>query len=484
MRLFVSVSIALTAASPLAAQLQPTISPQVRVDPGSGIFAANETSGISNPLNSDVTVVGWNDWRLSPTISSEVINAGFALTLDGGSTWSDFLVRPPLANQSGVEGDPFTAGDPRTGALWAGAISFTAGSNSGIYVARLDPGESSFEPSVMARTTSGTDKPWMAAGPRPGLPNTTRCYITYNEGVIYSDNLGDSWTFPQSLGFGIGFLPRVGPNGELYVGYWDLGNQLRVARSLDGGSSFTDHLIAVRMDTWSTQDGSRFPGTFRVPAFTSMAVDPVSGTLYAVYTDTTSFAGGNWETDLYFTSSTDLGTSWAPPVAVINAPGDQFFAWIECDEDGRLHLVYADGRNIPANDGATNGWFDVYYAFSVNGGANWVEHRLTPTTFNSNNDGLDRSSQFLGDYFGIGVSGDVVTPVYIDTSAGNPDTFTHRIELPEPGDIDGDGSVNFNDLVDLLAAWGPCPSVPCAADVNGDGVIDFNDIVFVLASWS
>ncbi len=481
-------TLALTATMTGAAfsQLQPTIGPQVRIDVDGGVEAANETTVSVSEANPNEIIAGWNDWRRST--GNEIINAGFALSLDAGATWTDFLVRPPAPNQSNVEGDPMTAFDPRTGTIWAAAISFSAGGNSGIYVARKDPGNPTFNPSVMAITSGGTDKCWMAAGPRPGMPDTTRVYIAFNFGVIYSDDMGDTWTSPVSVGSGIGFLPRVGSDGNLYVAYWNLSTGMRLARSTNGGASFTTHTIATRMDVWGTQDGSRFPGRFRVPPFAYIDVDRNDPTrLYAVYFDTTNVVGGQRNVDLYFTTSTDSGTTWATPT-VINGdgmpPGDQFFPWLEADRDGRLHLVYFDSRNTAQNDDTVNGMFDAYYAYSVNGGAAWTEHRLTPSSWNSDNDGLNRSSQFIGDYLGLSVANRRVYPAYLDTSAGDTDVFTNSIQVPVPGDTNGDGIVNITDLLNVLRGWGPCNPMPCDADINGDGVISFPDVVEVLANYS
>ena len=51
-----------------------------------------------------------------------------------------------------------------------------------------------------------------------------------------------------------------------------------------------------------------------------------------------------------------------------------------------------------------------------------------------------------------------------------------------PGDIDGDGVVNFDDLVTLLASWGGCSG--CDADIDGNGDVDFNDVLILLGNWS
>ena len=45
------------------------------------------------------------------------------------------------------------------------------------------------------------------------------------------------------------------------------------------------------------------------------------------------------------------------------------------------------------------------------------------------------------------------------------------------GDLNGDGTVDGQDLPILLAAWGPCPIVgPCVADFDRDGVVDGRDL--------
>ena len=52
-----------------------------------------------------------------------------------------------------------------------------------------------------------------------------------------------------------------------------------------------------------------------------------------------------------------------------------------------------------------------------------------------------------------------------------------------PGDVNGDGVVNFNDVLALLAAWGPCEG-DCPEDLDGDGVVGFADLLIILAHWS
>lgn len=64
-----------------------------------------------------------------------------------------------------------------------------------------------------------------------------------------------------------------------------------------------------------------------------------------------------------------------------------------------------------------------------------------------------------------------------------------QIEDPQPtpdcaGDITGDGEVNVFDLLELLAAWGPCDApTGCPADLTGDDVVNVFDLLELLSQW-
>jgi len=461
--------------------------PQVRIDTNGGVYAANETSIASTDVNPLEVVASWNDWRDSYG-STEVVRMGVGVSLDGGESWTDFTVRPPTPYQSGVEGDPMTCYDNRTGDLWVGAISFSY--NGGIYVARKTPGAASFEPSVMAVVSGSADKGWMAAGPAPSDPSSTNLYIAYNNGLLRSTDMGETWTGPVYIDYGLGFLPRIGPNGELYIVYWDAYDGVILKRSYNGGGSFTTHTIATRLDTWGTQETTRFPGEFRVPPMNYLAVDPNSGVLYCVYFDTTNYQSGNYNVDLYFTKSTDQGANWTTPV-IINSdsfpPGDQFFPWLEVDRKGVIHMVFYNSRRHPVDDDAQHGYFDATYSTSTDGGDSWTEHYLTTTPFDSYYDGLDRYNQFMGDYLGLGVGGARVYPCYPSSQNNDTDIFTNVIVTETIlGDIDGDGDVDLADLAALLAVYNLCDGDPeylPEADLDDSGCINLSDLAELLAQY-
>jgi hypothetical protein len=55
-----------------------------------------------------------------------------------------------------------------------------------------------------------------------------------------------------------------------------------------------------------------------------------------------------------------------------------------------------------------------------------------------------------------------------------------------PGDTNGDGVVDIEDLLFLLGVWGECPDPPvlCPADFDGNGIVNVTDLLFLLAHWS
>lgn len=92
---------------------------------------------------------------------------------------------------------------------------------------------------------------------------------------------------------------------------------------------------------------------------------------------------------------------------------------------------------------------------------------------------VDRTSE-MGSQQGVVAFGyDVDGNVYIVTLSG----AIRKIGYNVFGDVDGDLVVGFNDLLIVLASWGPC-SGGCPADTNNDGNVDFIDLVNVLSSWT
>lgn len=51
-------------------------------------------------------------------------------------------------------------------------------------------------------------------------------------------------------------------------------------------------------------------------------------------------------------------------------------------------------------------------------------------------------------------------------------------------DVNGDGFVGVNDLLDIISLWGDCPSSgDCNADVNDDGMVNVSDLLLIIDAW-
>lgn len=405
----------------------PVVFGQARVSLDNLSKSGSETTGVAS-LDGRQIVAGFVDFRTDGTIKN-----AFSVTSNGGLNWSHLLVRPPPAYQDTLEADPMTAYDARTNTLFVGGISRA----KCIYVAKKLPGQDAFGTSFVARIATSPDKGWMVAGPRFGMPDTTRLYITYNEGIIWSDNLGATWTAPLSLGTGYGFLPRLGPRGELYLTYWDGYWGIKFTKSLDGGQTWTPVTQpATRMTSWGVENYG-IPGTFRNFTNNAMAVDPVSGKIVIMWVDQTNIVNGQKNLDIFMVRSSDGGTSWTGeerlPFRPLNQVSDTIFPWVEFTRDGRLHLFAMDTSYNPGQtDGSAHGFWDQTYFYSDDFAATWSPpYRLTAASWDSLFDGTG-GYKFLGDYQGMAVSENSVWPVYPDTHSGQAEVYVNRILNKKP----------------------------------------------------
>jgi hypothetical protein len=156
--------------------------------------------------------------------------------------------------------------------------------------------------------------------------------------------------------------PAVGPKGEVYVLYLDLGQdrldyeglhggrggppysgrfKLVLARSLDGGQSFAESVVDERV-----VPTERFVAF--LPAFPSIAVDPSNGRIYAAYHDARL-----GEPDVLLWSLAARGSAWQGPVRVNDTPERdgtaQYLPKLAVAPDGRVDVVYYDRRSDRRN---------------------------------------------------------------------------------------------------------------------------------------
>ena len=84
-----------------------------------------------------------------------------------------------------------------------------------------------------------------------------------------------------------------------------------------------------------------------------------------------------------------------------------------------------------------------------------------------------------GDFAGVVLS---LTPQDMNINMAL-DVVVHGTGTPShaPGDADGDGLVNTNDILAVLSAWGPCDG--CTEDLDGDGMVGVDEILLIIEHW-
>ena len=162
--------------------------------------------------------------------------SGFSHSPDGGRSWISGFVPP-------VPGSIFTFGDPvvdtdRRGNFYYAGLGMDAQNRFTIQVNKSTDGGATWSDAVVVQQDNGGDKDWLAVGPDPVIRGRDNVYVT--------------WTSFQPTG----------------------GSQLRLGRSIDGGTTWTVKTIFA-------------PGRNPNPAlpqnavqFSVPTVDRKTGTLY------------------------------------------------------------------------------------------------------------------------------------------------------------------------------------------------------------
>src|SRR5437868_604764 len=123
-----------------------------------------------------------------------------------------------------------------------------------------------------------------------------------------------------------------------------------LAVSTGGGLTFTDHPVYINPD----------PPVGYARQFVNVSVDS-AGNVYSVYTD---------DHHVYYSFSSDHGTTWKGPFLVTSTSGTQIFPWSSAGDPGKLDVVYYqtpyyDGTNTPDDYPMSAAW-TVGFAQNLN----------------------------------------------------------------------------------------------------------------------
>jgi hypothetical protein len=416
----------------------------------------DETTICINRRDRNLIIAGANDiqgntLRPQPSYTST----------DGGRTWS--------TNRISYAGLGFTsAGDPvitcdDSGMFYYAYLAVPSGGYyPDIVVARSKDGKNWTHGSLVEQGQGlyFEDKEHITIDNSPSSPYYGRLYLAWRRldgggdedavHITWSDDKGDTWNEPVSLGFNGQFAQvHTGKNGEIFV----------TTSSGLLNADVTEHWIFV-----STDGGKNFNGTkiadynpyptgaqvgrpalkgdygFRAAAYVAFDVDQTNNDVHLVY--------GSWNDDgvndpaavEYYTISKDLGATWTSPRLLgIGAESssiarDRFLPWIAFDaRTGIRHLVYY------SSEADENNLLTSIHHLELEPTLSNISHSITGTTFDPTSIAF-QGGCFIGDYIGCDAYDSVFAAAWTEN---------------RPGHNDGDVFVSVNAPAGPVSAVGP-----------------------------
>jgi hypothetical protein len=172
-------------------------------------------------------------------------------------------------------------------------------------------------------------------------------------------------------------------------------------------------------------------GTFSYPSIAVDGNDATGNTVYLTYAAEVTGTGD--EGDIFFTKSTDGGSTWSSSVRVNDdlTTNDQIHPEIAVKPNGDIDIVWYDKRSLPSDD-----MWDVYITRSTNGGTTFATNlRVSDASFSAplNSGG----APWLGEYLGLTIDQNSNDALIAFTKRGdtNGDVYFDRIpnsSIPEP----------------------------------------------------
>ena len=401
----------------------------------------SETSITVNPNNPMILVGGSNEIVRLPM-------RGY-FSSDGGKSWGAVDVPlPPPATTNGTDfgSDPGVAFDTQGNVYYSFIVvffnrTFAAIQGTEMAVAKSFDGGKSWPQVTFFNFNSGSgkfnDKPLIAVDTNPNSPFRDSVYVAWdnaslnagkssaNDDLLFARSTDGGKTFSSPVALNnptggprevIGASPFVGPNGEVYVAWHDIQqNILMVNRSFDGGATFGQQQ-AIAATTVAFDDAIPAMASRHALLYPACDADRSGGinrgTLYCSWMDETASNG----TDIFVSRSTDRGASWSMPARVNDDPPgvrkDQFNQWLSVDPvTGSVDLSWNDARNDPADTKT-----DIYFSQSTGGGLSFASNVKVTTAVSDEsaaNPCADAGNQY-GDYEGIVAYGGSIHPIWTD----------------------------------------------------------------------
>lgn len=384
---------------------------------------------------------------------------GYSVSTNGGRTFTDRGYPAVGPDGTLMIGDPVLACSGPADFFYASLYednSVPGPNNAGfsdIALSTSSDGGNSFGAPIAAVAKDAyyhfLDKPWMTVDPT----NPANIFVTYtdfddsnfgagspgndcgasNTGIprttielVASTDGGSTWSSPTVIAetcgdaFVQGSQVAVDNTGKIYVAWESFSadfytREIDIADSTDGGAAFSTPVKVGDVD--AVGDGDFFyglQGFIRDFEFPSLAIGQGrrnAGVLYIAWNDGDNRIDDAWVqviqmifgvgdgkygfSDIYFTLSSDGGTSWSTPAIINKKRGDHdnYQPGVAASRSGAIGVCWYDQRRD-----RNNFLIDRFCAKSRDG-VLWTNKKLTPRSYASVvNQDLLISSDYMGDY--------------------------------------------------------------------------------------
>ena len=394
------------------------------------------TSGAqSNPRSeSDIRINYWNPSKIiaaSNNISGSGTQ-GVYYSADGGVTWGQTNL--PLASGDSFHSDP-TVEWTSDGTAWSSTMGINGNTLKVQSYRSTNSGATWTFDGTISGTQTNTDKQMQWVDHSASSPYANNIYVIWHNGnpAFMNRRTSTGWGAPiqvsttSATGTCIGADVKTNSAGDVFGFFPDTGSRgIFVVKSTNGGTSYGTPVKLVT--TYDSYD-------IGVPSFSSRRIliyvsggayrNGTTNNVYALWTDLSGDTGctaasnepgssttSTCKTRIWFSRSTDGGTTWSARVKINNQSGlnDQFNQFLAVDEtNGTLGAIYYDTVNDPNRKKV-----DVFYQMSTDGGATWqAAVKVTTATTDETVAGADSGNQF-GDYNSLSGYGNAFFPSWTD----------------------------------------------------------------------
>lgn len=285
-------------------------------------------------------------------------------------------------------------------------------------------------------------------------------------------------------------IPAVAKNGTVYVSW--LHYNVRIGgkgvifldKSTDGGITFGPDIFVDSIDlpplNMNNYTDARAKGA---PVIKVMPSNP--NELYIVFAEDPDGPGLD-EADIYLIKSTNGGSAWSNPVRVNDDSGtsDQILPWMFIKPNGTIDIAWYDRRNQPGDM-----MWDIYFTSSTDGGNTFAVNQCISGSSFFTPSPPKTPDKWMGEYLGLAADYNKAYIAYTSsipdgigdvqfTSVNNPQTGMDWGDAPDPTYPTlaiNNGARHANDGVTYLGTY--CDSEPDAIpDIAATGDDLFNAV--------